>query len=253
MEILPFYSQYISVEYTDKMVDDLVGERIKVVNSERTVSEFTDNTCKCCSNLLTELSAVKIELSSCREIIRILRDELCKISVSRQSSVNKDHVDSAQIGHQTSALNEDWTFQSSKRRSYSNATRRGPNYLPLATSNRFEPLVNLKVNPKDSNDTYKAASQLKQSQPLHGSHMKRCQLQSSKKQSCEVKQKIVIIGDSHTRKCAAELQHVMGKYYSVIGLVKPGAGMGHIINTVSDEIKNLKGDDVLVIGVGLTT
>jgi hypothetical protein len=55
-----------------------------------------------------------------------------------------------------------------------------------------------------------------------------------------VKQKVVIIGDSHTRNCAAELQHDMGKDYSVIGLVKPGAGMGHIVNAVSDEIKNLK-------------
>jgi lysophospholipase L1-like esterase len=65
-----------------------------------------------------------------------------------------------------------------------------------------------------------------------------------------MKQKIVIIGDSHTRNCAVELQHAMGKEYSVISLVKPGAGMGLIVNAVSDEIKKLKGDDVLVIGGG---
>jgi hypothetical protein len=72
------------------MADGSVGAGIMVVVSESAVSEITDNTCKCCSNLLTELSKGNLELSSCKEIIRILQDELREIYASHQSSVNKD-------------------------------------------------------------------------------------------------------------------------------------------------------------------
>jgi len=60
----------------------------------------------------------------------------------------------------------------------------------------------------------------------------------------------VIIGDSHVRDCAAKLKRYVGSKCSVIGHVKPGAGMKQIVNSGKEEINNLKGDDVIVVWGG---
>jgi hypothetical protein len=39
------------------------------------------------------------------------------------------------------------------------------------------------------------------------------------------RQKILLLGDSHARKCATDLQHNLGDDYEVTSFVKPGAGM----------------------------
>jgi len=62
-----------------------------------------------------------------------------------------------------------------------------------------------------------------------------------------VKQKIVIIGDSHARNSAAELQHCLGSTFIVSSFVKPGAGMKTIVDTAKEDIMKLTGDDVVVI------
>jgi hypothetical protein len=59
--------------------------------------------------------------------------------------------------------------------------------------------------------------------------------------------KILMIGDSHVRICATELQRNLGSNYKVSNFVQPGAGMDTIVNTTRDEIKNLRSEDVVVI------
>jgi len=59
----------------------------------------------------------------------------------------------------------------------------------------------------------------------------------------KVKQKIVIIGDSHARNCVAELQHSLGTIVAASSFLKPGTGMSAITDTVEEEIK-LKSDVV---------
>ena len=65
-----------------------------------------------------------------------------------------------------------------------------------------------------------------------------------------MKQKLVIIGDSHARKIAAELQHNMGSTFSVSSFIKPGAGMESILDTMKDNIKSLQKEDVIIIWGG---
>lgn len=231
---------------TSYMADGLLSQAITVVVSERIECDVTHCTCDCCSQMLKELSEVKNELSSCKEVIRILQDDLQEIYASHQSLVNKASDDPAHKGLKTLTSNEDWSSNSSKRRNYSKVVSREPSCFALATYNQFDPLTNL----KDRTDHLRSAPLVKRSLPVYDSKTKRPPMQSRTKKTREVKQKIVILGDSHTRNCAAGLQHAMGKDVSVIGLVKPGAGMGQIVNAVSDEIKNLKGDDVLIIGGG---
>ena len=62
--------------------------------------------------------------------------------------------------------------------------------------------------------------------------------------------KIVMIGDSHVKNCALELQHNLGVNYEVSSFVKPGARMNAIVNTARDEIKKLRSEDVVVIWEG---
>ena len=65
-----------------------------------------------------------------------------------------------------------------------------------------------------------------------------------------VNQKIVIIGDSHARNSVAELQHCLGSTFAISSFVKPGAGMRVIVDTVKEDIMELKGDDVMVMWEG---
>jgi hypothetical protein len=64
------------------------------------------------------------------------------------------------------------------------------------------------------------------------------------------KRKIVIIGDSHARNCAAELHHRLGKKCAVSGYVKPGAGMEVIVQSWKEEIEKLSGEDIVVVWGG---
>jgi hypothetical protein len=61
------------------------------------------------------------------------------------------------------------------------------------------------------------------------------------------KPKVVIIGDSHARNCAAELHQRLGKRCSVSGFVKPGAGMKVIVQSCNEEIRNLCREDIVVV------
>jgi hypothetical protein len=61
------------------------------------------------------------------------------------------------------------------------------------------------------------------------------------------KRKIVIIGDSDARNCAAELHHQVGRKCAVSGYVKHGAGMKVIVQSGKEEIEKLNGEDVVVL------
>jgi len=74
-------------------------------------------------------------------------------------------------------------------------------------------------------------------------------IQNASKTKC-VKQKIFIIGDSHARNSAAELQHWLGSTFTEPSFVKPGAGMKTIVDTAKEDIMKFTGDDVVVIWGG---
>jgi hypothetical protein len=74
-------------------------------------------------------------------------------------------------------------------------------------------------------------------------------IQNAKKKK-NVKQKIVIIGGSRARNSAAELQPSLGSTCSVSSFVKPGVEMKVIVDTVKEDIEQLKSDDVIVVWGG---
>jgi hypothetical protein len=58
--------------------------------------------------------------------------------------------------------------------------------------------------------------------------------------------KVVIIGDSHSRGLAKQMQYHLKKNFEVTGFVKPGAGAEEIVNLAMSDIVNLTKSDMVV-------
>jgi hypothetical protein len=58
-----------------------------------------------------------------------------------------------------------------------------------------------------------------------------------------------IIGDSHVRKCAAQLRQTLDHRYEVMGFTKPGAQTNDIIKTVEEEIATFSSKVFLFYGL----
>ena len=65
-----------------------------------------------------------------------------------------------------------------------------------------------------------------------------------------MKQKVVIIGESHARNSLTELQHSLDSTFSVSSFVKPGAGMKVLVDTVKEDIEKFASEDVIVVWGG---
>jgi len=53
----------------------------------------------------------------------------------------------------------------------------------------------------------------------------------NKRSSNKKQNKIIVLGDSHARGCAQDVQHNLGRDFEVQGIVKPGANTEIIVNT----------------------
>jgi hypothetical protein len=62
--------------------------------------------------------------------------------------------------------------------------------------------------------------------------------------------KIIILGDSHARGCAQEVQHNLGHDFEVQGIVKPGADSEIIVNTSTKITGKLTKKDIVVVWGG---
>jgi hypothetical protein len=70
--------------------------------------------------------------------------------------------------------------------------------------------------------------------------------------SCsKYKRKILIVGDSHARHCAREVKQIVGNKLEVYGIVKLGARMEEIVNTVNKGSVKLTSKDIVVIWGGI--
>jgi hypothetical protein len=174
-----------------------------------------DNICECCNMIKSELDVLKSELKSCKEIIRILYED-AQTGKSTPCAVedisNGDRMEEIQTN--LCAQNGGWRNVVNRKKKPQN-TRRQLQKLPLHISNQFAPLLNLKEVVEGS------------------SHLKNdgCDKVLSDNTLKNDKRKIVIIGDSHARNCAAGLKRQLGRKYSVIGHIKPGAGMKQIVQS----------------------
>jgi hypothetical protein len=77
-----------------------------------------------------------------------------------------------------------------------------------------------------------------------------CQKIQRVNNSTRKKHKITILGDSHARNCATELQNNLCVTFEVSTFVKPVVRMSVIMDTVKEEIENLNNEDVVVVAGG---
>jgi hypothetical protein len=66
----------------------------------------------------------------------------------------------------------------------------------------------------------------------------------------KMKHKIIVIGDSHARGCAAEMKRYLDTDFDVIGFGNPGAGLSTITTSAEIDIKQLSKQDVVVVWGG---
>jgi predicted phosphodiesterase len=58
--------------------------------------------------------------------------------------------------------------------------------------------------------------------------------------------KVLNIGDSHIRNCAANIKSNIKDNFEVQGVVKPGAGTNILVNSVNNEVRSLSKSDVVI-------
>jgi len=76
-------------------------------------------------------------------------------------------------------------------------------------------------------------------------------LLSVKNDSDSEKHLLVIVGDSHRRRCASKIKDILNKNFKGIGFVNPGTNTLTLANSAADTFGNLIKNVVLVfLGVG---
>jgi hypothetical protein len=75
-------------------------------------------------------------------------------------------------------------------------------------------------------------------------------VQRAKNKHVEKKHKIIVIGDSHARGCAAEIQLNLDEGCEVQGFVTPGTGISTITTSVKSDIQHLSKQDVVAVWGG---
>jgi hypothetical protein len=80
--------------------------------------------------------------------------------------------------------------------------------------------------------------------------MKIDKIQKKTNKQKEKKHRIIVIGDSHTRWCAAEIKSNLGEDFEVQGFINPGTGLNTIIAPAKRDIQLLSKQDVVVVWGG---
>ena len=72
----------------------------------------------------------------------------------------------------------------------------------------------------------------------------------AKNKHAKKKHKIIVIGDSHERGCATEIQLNLDEGFGVQGFVTPGTGVSTTTTSAKSDIQHLSKQDVVVVWGG---
>jgi hypothetical protein len=176
---------------------------------------------------------------SYEKIIKMLQEELYKKELPK----NAESSEQEYVGDRFKAQ-EDWAQVTSKKYRKREVSNRNLTQIIPTTNNRYERLSNLK-DEETVIGTSKAVKICNSSN--YPQVRKKNQIGKSVGRS---EHKVMIIGDSHAKKCAAELRHNLDRRYEVYGFIKPGASSNEVIKTVEEEVSSLKHKDVVILWGG---
>ena len=188
---------------------------------DQTSSVDETNLCANCFALKDQIQVITAELKSAQLIINILQDELNSNAIEPITSKNTT----------TCVNSNNWKqVPTNKTRSTKTATVKQLQPQPIPTIiNGYAALNNLQNHVQKHHPREHDNSNASQESYGRGPNYK-------KTTSDEKRRKIIIIGDSHTRGCAQELQHYLGHNFVVQGFVKPGANLQTIVNAPTKTI-----------------
>jgi len=184
-------------------------------------------------------------------------------------------------------ITKDWTFitsknntekrrRSDKRNNKQNKNEPIPPDQSIVTSNRYTPLHNLEEDNMEITEFQNHDEQAQicrtekptkqqikgqnipiilngQAQYINKRKLPASNTKNNLKNSTQITKrhhKVVILGDSHARGCAAGVKHLLSSDFEVCGSISPGAGMETIRDTARMEIQQLTKKDVVVQWVG---
>ena len=198
------------------------------------------------------LKEMQEELSSARLIIRLLQADgnITGIDTAANQETNHDSRNNKF---------KDWKLVSdSKVRANRTTPVQQPQPHPIPTIiNRYAVLDNLHNNSQSQQQCEYINTLLSPKEGCDRVTDRACASQQTKRkykynmETSSMKQnKIIIMGDSHARGCAQEVQHNLGCCFEVHGFVKPGANAQMIVNTSTKTMGKLTKKDVVVVWGG---
>ena len=126
-----------------------------------------------------------------------------------------------------------------KHKRYNHTDQRVTDTFPLL-SNHYKPLCNNSVGDDTPASTEK-------SRVVKSKHMMKHKMDSKEKVLKKKQHKVIIVGNSRARGCAAEVSHLLNNDFEVFGFVNPGAGMKYVKDTSRAKLQQLTKKDVVVL------
>jgi hypothetical protein len=224
----------------DAVVDDI--RQSSFINKE-TIGNG-DACCCNCELLKLKLNEVSSELNSAREIIKIPQEQESSI----QRSLDKPRVPQQKPEVRQAPTEDPYTYWTNctpgRKFTRRNVGRPKQEVFPIHV-NRFN-VLRTRNEPQsvDLPTTYKTKATAKINSEKSS---KKCNANCKK---CRNKRKIIIIGDSHAKGCAANIKQSLGKTAVVTGCVSPGSKLDNITSMAKNEINKLTKKDTVVIWGG---
>jgi hypothetical protein len=195
--------------------------------------ESGESLCVNCFKMKDYLKVVTTELKSVQLIIKILQEES---RMNADKSLNKDNLVKCMeynTHDKTSSENEWIEIQSKihkvrKMNRPTDCKRKQNSYIPVLT-NRYAP--------KDNEVTKVTKSRIES-------------LRNKTKKESEIKQKIIIMGDSHARGMAKELKYRLNQEFEIQCIIKPGSTLEKLVKTTYSDLKTLTKRDVCLVWGG---
>lgn len=173
-----------------------------------------------------------MELESAREIIRIIEEDR-KLYTGALTMCRSN-------------MAEEWVPVQVRNANKGNKSAFKIQNVGLTTSNRIAPLQLVQQRKKPEQRRRKT-----EERTLVEVRSECTNVTSKTKVSTTPKHKVVVIGDSHARGCASEINsNLRSKETCAYGVVKPGMCMENITKSATQEIKTMTKKDVVVIWGG---
>jgi hypothetical protein len=183
------------------------------------------------------------ELQSAKKIIQLIQDDINKSKDHTSFAIPRSPGESNTSSVSNSANN--WKkvlHKTNKRTDPLNSLNNQWPIPVISTSNRFDTLHNLKIDRQITDSGTILPSRTK------GNGVKpRLRKRTTKGSQVKTQNKIIMIGDSHTRGLTSEIKNHLGREYSTSSTFMPGAGLQNITNLAKNEVKTLTKCDMVIV------